>query len=110
MTDQITLKIDTEAADEIVAAWLRLRLEWLHESAQTITHDEDKEDNLKDIEAMRRVLNFITGEHPDHRKLLCADEALFEMEREVAKNAPYKVTAKHVAIRAIELWEEGFGK
>jgi len=65
MTDQITLKIDTEAADEIVAAWLRLRLEWLYENAQTLTHDEDKEDNLKDTDAMRRVLNFIVGDDYD---------------------------------------------
>jgi hypothetical protein len=65
MTEQITLKIDTEVGDEIVAAWLRLRLEWLYESAQTLTHDEDKEDNAKDIEAMRRVLNFIVGEDYD---------------------------------------------
>lgn len=65
MTDQITLKIDTEAADEIVAAWLRLRLEWLYENAKTLTHDEDKEDNLKDTDAMRRVLNFIVGDDYD---------------------------------------------
>ena len=65
MTDQITLKIDTEAADEIVAAWLRLRLEWLYENAKTLTHDEDKEDNAKDAEAMRRVLNFIVGDDYD---------------------------------------------
>jgi len=104
MTDQITLKIDTEVADEIVAAWLRLRLEWLYENAKTITHDEDKEDNAKDAEAMRRVLNFITGEHPDHRKLLCAREA----DRLYLAGALNEV--EDVAVRAIELWEEGFGK
>jgi hypothetical protein len=105
MTDQITLKIDTEAADEIVAAWLRLRLEWLYENAQTLTHDEDKEDNAKDAEAMRRVLNFITGEHPDHRKLLCAREAWSQwMDHEDIAGEGY------VGLRAIELWEEGFGK
>lgn len=61
MTEQITLTIDTEAADEIVAAWLNFRLIWLSEEANTLTHDEDKEENLKDTKAMRRVLNFITG-------------------------------------------------
>ena len=116
MTDQITLKIDTEAADEIVAAWLRLRLEWLYENAQTLTHDEDKEDNAKDAEAMRRVLNFITGEHPDHRKLLCAREAWAQLYG----GEPAELEFRHgycddrdtvvCAIRAIELWEEGFGK
>jgi len=47
---------------------------------------------------------------PVDRKLLCAEKAMFEMQHEAAKNAPYAITAKHVAIRAIELWEEGFGK
>ena len=109
MTDQITLKIDTEAADEIVAAWLRLRLEWLYENAKTITHDEDKEDNAKDAEAMRRVLNFITGEHPDHRKLLCAREALREAE---CLNEPEWSSTIVAAscLRAIDLYLEGFGK
>ena len=104
MTDQITLKIDTEAADEIVAAWLRLRLEWLYENAKTLTHDEDKEDNAKDAEAMRRVLNFITGEQPPmDRKTLCAREAdrLGRLKTE---------HSEWIGIRAIELWEEGFGK
>jgi len=101
MTDQITLKIDTEAADEIVAAWLRLRLEWLYENAKTITHDEDKEDNAKDAEAMRRVLNFITGEHPDHRKVLCVREAM--------RIGLADETIADISLRAIELWEEGFG-
>jgi len=62
MTDKIVLEIDTEGADEIVAAWLRLRLKWCEEEIGTLTHDEDKQDNLKDTEAMRRVLNFITGD------------------------------------------------
>jgi hypothetical protein len=62
MTDKIVLEIDTEGADEIVAAWLRLRLKWCEEERETLTHDEDKQDNLKDTEAMRRVLNFIVGD------------------------------------------------
>ena len=61
MNDKITLEIDIEGADEIVAAWLRLRIQWCEEEKETLTHDEDKQDNLKDMEAMRRVLNWISA-------------------------------------------------
>jgi len=47
---------------------------------------------------------------PVDRKVLCAEKAMFGMQHEATRNAPYAITAKDVAIRAIELWEEGFGK
>ena len=49
-------------------------------------------------------------EPPVDRKVLCAREALMEMQTEAAKGLPYTVTAEHVAVRAIELYEKGFGK
>jgi hypothetical protein len=49
---------------------------------------------------------------PVDRKLLCADQAMYEVQNSAARNVKgHQIyTAKDVAIRAIELWIEGFGK
>ena len=62
MTDKVSLELSLETVDHLVADWLNLRIKWCEAQESWLTHDEDKEDNLKDKEAMKRVLNFITGE------------------------------------------------
>jgi len=49
---------------------------------------------------------------PVDRKMACAEKAMREIQNSAARNAKgiQLFTAKDVAIRAIELWEEGFGK
>jgi hypothetical protein len=46
------------------------------------------------------------------RKLLCAEQAMYELQTRAAHRIDGSpvTTAKDVAVRAIELWEEGFGK
>jgi hypothetical protein len=49
---------------------------------------------------------------PVDRKLLCAEQAMYELQTRAAHRIDGSpvTTAKDVAVRAIELWEEGFGK
>jgi hypothetical protein len=49
---------------------------------------------------------------PPDRKLLCAEQAMYELQTRAAHRIDGSpvTTAKDVAVRAIELWEEGFGK
>jgi len=49
---------------------------------------------------------------PVDRKLLCAEQAMYELQTRAAHRIDSSpvTTAKDVAVRAIELWEEGFGK
>jgi hypothetical protein len=64
-----------------------------------------------DLSGYRALCDMIAKHEqpPVDRKLLCALEAGFLVNGEIVKNGSYK-TATDVAIRAIELWEEGFGK
>jgi hypothetical protein len=49
---------------------------------------------------------------PPDRKLLCAEQAMYELQTRAAHRIDGSpvTTAKDVAVRAIELYEEGFGK
>jgi hypothetical protein len=83
----------------------------LLEAARLSGWDSDTE-----IEGLRRLYRNVStfralcdmiAKHekpPVDRKLLCAREAIREMPFDT------KIKTEVVAIRAIELWEEGFGK
>jgi hypothetical protein len=49
---------------------------------------------------------------PVDRKVLCAEQAMYELQTRAAHRIDGSpvTTAKDVAVRAIELWEEGFGE
>ena len=49
---------------------------------------------------------------PVDRKLLCAEQAMYELQTRAAHRIDGSpvTTAKDVAVRAIELWEERFGE
>jgi hypothetical protein len=89
------------------------RFTWLTSDIETLrliyTSPKDPEDH-----GFRALCDMIAKHEkpPVDRKMACAEKAMREIQNSAARNAKgiQLFTAKDVAIRAIELWEEGFGK
>ena len=60
--DAIHLPVNNELGDSIVAAWIKLHMEWAQDAYDNAVHGEDKADATADLLALRRVYRYITGE------------------------------------------------
>lgn len=60
--DVITLRIDNEIGDEIVAQWLKLHISYAQQSYDEATMEEDRADAAADMLAMRRILKYLVGD------------------------------------------------
>ncbi len=60
----ITLRIENEIGNEIVAQWLKLHIGYAQQSYDEATMEEDRADAAADMQAMRRILKYLVGEHP----------------------------------------------
>ena len=58
---QITLKVDNELGDQIIAAWLANHIQWAREAYESATGEEDKTDAMLDLYAMTRIYRYATG-------------------------------------------------
>jgi hypothetical protein len=60
MKPNITISFDT--AEQIAADFVRQQYEWLSEDVLTYENEEDINDAKIDLNAMRRLYNYMTGE------------------------------------------------
>jgi hypothetical protein len=58
---QITLKVDNELGDQIIAAWLANHIQWAREAYESATGEQDKTDAMLDLYAMTRIYRYATG-------------------------------------------------
>lgn len=58
---QITLKVDNELGDQIIAAWLANHIQWTREAYESATGEQDKTDAMLDLYAMTRIYRYATG-------------------------------------------------
>ena len=63
MTDRkpLTINIDNELGDQIVAEWLLQHIQYSGENYINFLQDEDKADAATDLLAMRRIYQYVTG-------------------------------------------------
>ena len=57
----LTISIDNELGDQIIAEWLLLHIEYAGESYSKAVHADDVADAATDLLAMRRIYQYVTG-------------------------------------------------
>lgn len=58
---QITLKVDNELGDQIIAAWLANHIQWARDAYESAIVEQDKTDAMLDLYAMTRIYRYATG-------------------------------------------------
>lgn len=64
MTDRkpLTISIDNELGDQLIAEWLLRHIEYAGESYSDAIHPDDVAETAADLLAMRRIYQYVTGE------------------------------------------------